>query len=104
MQGKRPIALSKDFTVEGLDGYVYDFSQIPADLLKQMDEKVQGILQEEAENTWDWRLAEMKLLGNYFLCARDEGMSTPNYLYFIYEITAVDDSTGNSQIYYYYGR
>ena len=45
MQGKRPIALSKDFTVEGLDGYVYDFSQIPADLLKQMDEKVQGILQ-----------------------------------------------------------
>lgn len=39
MQGKRPIALSKDFTVEGLDGYVYDFSQIPADLLKQMDEK-----------------------------------------------------------------
>lgn len=104
MQGKRPIALSKDFTVEGLDGYVYDFSQIPADLLQQMDEKVQGILQEEAENTWDWRLAEMKLLGNYFLCARDEGMSTPNYLYFIYEITAVDDSTGNSQIYYYYGR
>lgn len=104
MQGKRPIALSKDFTVEGLDGYVYDFSQIPADLLQQMDEKVQGILQEEAENTWAWRLAEMKLLGNYFLCARDEGMSTPNYLYFIYEITAVDDSTGNSQIYYYYGR
>ena len=104
MQGKRPIALSNDFTVEGLDGYVYDFSQIPADLLQQMDEKVQGILQEEAENTWDWRLAEMKLLGNYFLCARDEGMSTPNYLYFIYEITAVDDSTGNSQIYYYYGR
>ena len=104
MHGKRPIALSKDFTVEGLDGYVYDFSQIPADLLQQMDEKVQGILQEEAENTWDWRLAEMKLLGNYFLCARDEGMSTPNYLYFIYEITAVDDSTGNSQIYYYYGR
>lgn len=104
MQGKRPIALSKDFTVEGLDSYVYDFSQIPADLLQQMDEKVQGILQEEAENTWDWRLAEMKLLGNYFLCARDEGMSTPNYLYFIYEITAVDDSTGNSKIYYYYGR
>ena len=104
MQGKRPIALSKDFTVEGLDGYVYDFSQIPADLLQQMDEKVQGMLQEEAENTWDWRLAEMKLLGDYFLCARDEGMSTPNYLYFIYEITAVDDSTGNSQIYYYYGR
>lgn len=102
-QGKIPTALSKEFVVEGLRGYVSDLSQIPADMLQKMDEEIQNKVYADAAATWAWKLSEMKPLGNYFLSVKSQGHEVQNYLYYVYQITELNEGTGETVSYFYYG-
>lgn len=105
--GKIPSATEKEYTVEGLAGYVMSLDEIPQDVLDKMDAQAKDMF--NAYVAQDWTDAEslksVKLIGNYFVYPKDSSMNvyTNNYLYFIYKITAKNaDDDGKEFSYYYY--
>lgn len=102
--GKIPTALSTEVTVEGLDGYLSDLSNLPTEMKQKMDGEIQSKIAADAAKAWDdtWKIAEIELLGNYLLNTKTNS-SPQNYLYYIYKITATNESTGETVPYYTYG-
>lgn len=94
---------SKDFTVEGLDAYVTDLSQIPDDYLSQMQSQAQDDLNSLFVGyDEDEQLVAMDYLGSYLLVHKGELglLDHANELYLVYQVTA--DCPDGSITYYYY--
>lgn len=96
---------SAEFTVEGLDSYVSDISQIPEDYLSQMEAQVQDALTSQVADEWenpDW-YKSMEYVGSYLLVSKGEPafFSSTNTLYMIFKITS--DSPDGIITYYSYG-
>lgn len=96
---------SAEFTVEGLDSYVSDISQIPEDYLSQMEAQVQDALTSQVADEWenpDW-YKSMEYVGSYLMVAKGVPgfFSSTNTLYMIFKITS--DSPDGIITYYSYG-
>lgn len=96
---------SAEFTVEGLDSYISDISQIPEDYLSQMETQAQDALTSQVADEWenpDW-YKSMEYVGSYLLVAKGEPdfFSSTNTLYMIFKITS--DSPNGIITYYSYG-
>lgn len=101
--GKIPTTLSTEVTVDGLEGCVTELTQIPDEILQKMDGEVRDKVAADAAATWAWKLSEMESVGNYLLCSKDGNSYPQNYLYYIYKITELNEDTGETVSYYYYG-
>lgn len=97
--GYIPVSEEKEFTVEGLAGYVQTLDEIPEDAYKKMDYHAQDLLKAYIAKTEDeGYLSEIELLGNYMLTPKDPSIyvSKKNYIYYIYKVSF------NDGLYYYH--
>lgn len=97
--GYVPTSDEKEFTVEGLAGYIQSLDEIPEDAYKKMDYHAQDMLKAHIANTEDeGYLAGVELLGNYLLTPKDPSIyvSKKNYIYYIYKVNFTDG------LYYYH--
>ena len=94
--------LSKEYEVSGLPTYVTKISQIPDELMTQLDERVRTELTDYANEYWaeESNLGKMDLLGCYFFEGEDYGGSK---LYLVYKVHYDNSKTGASEDYYFYG-
>lgn len=91
--GYIPVSEEKEFTVEGLAGYVQTLDEIPEDAYKKMDYHAQDLLKAYIAKTEDeGYLSEIELLGNYMLTPKDPSIyvSKKNYIYYIYKVSFND--------------
>lgn len=89
----------KEYTVDGLAGYIQSLDEIPEDAYKKMDYHAQDMLKAHIAKTEDKRsLSEIELLGNYLLTPKDPSIyvSYKNYIYYIYKVSFSDG------LYYYH--
>lgn len=96
---------SADFTVDGLDSYVSDLSEIPDDYLAQMEAQSQDEMTSEVSSDWDnpeW-YQSMEYIGSYLAVQKPDTtlfFSDENTVYMIYKVTA--DSPQGDITYYTY--
>ena len=97
---------SKEFTVDGLDSYVTDLSQIPEDYLATMESQAQD---EMASAVGLWRYPEwyqsMEYVGSYLAYEKSTDhlwINGKNILFMVFQVTA--DSPGGTITYYTYAR
>ena len=104
--GKIPTATEKEYTVEGLSAYAMKLDDIPQDTLDKMDKNAQDSLKAYTAANWvePESFKGMKLLGNYFVYPKDSSISVSptNYVYFVYEVTALNADDNNKPFNYYY--
>lgn len=80
----------KTYTVEGLTSYAAALDSIPKDMMSKLQQQAEDSIQASAASWTEGNsIKEAKLLGHYFLTAK-EGFSVKpqNELYLVYEITA----------------
>lgn len=80
----------KTYTVEGLTSYAAALDSIPKDMMSKLQQQAEDSIQASAASWAEGNsIKEAKLLGHYFLTAK-EGFSVKpqNELYLVYEITA----------------
>lgn len=97
---------SKDITVEGLDSYVNDISQIPEDYISQMESQAQDEMTSYVADRWnnpEW-YQSMSYIGSY-LAVEKPGTTgffhTANSLYMVFEVSA-DSEEGPIKYYTYF--
>lgn len=103
-QGKIPTALSKEFVVEGLRGYVTDVTDISTDLMNSMVSQGEDVFRSYVAQKWDKpeNLVDISLLGNYFLTAKSGTYTeTNNEIYLVYKVTAVNPDPATTVEFYY---
>lgn len=103
--GAIPESFEKQFVVEGLGEYVTELSRIPNDMMQKMDTQAQDKLKAYVAENWgdSESFKNMQLLGNYFLTPK-AGFTGTNKIYFIYKVTATNESNPDGFDYYYYTR
>ena len=106
--GKVPKAVSKEYTVSGLDGFVTSAADIPDDIVNAMKKQAEDTLkswfaQSAGENE---KLDSMTYVGNYFLTEKDGAVksfwssSDSNAIYLIYKTDYVDEGENVSGYWY----
>ncbi|MDE6782044.1 MAG: hypothetical protein K2J40_11410 [Ruminococcus sp.] len=113
--GKKPSALEKEFTVEGLSAYVSAIDEIPEDMQEKMKNQAMDSFTASAAKWADGNsLDSAEFLGYYFLTPK-EGFyaSSNNEIYCVYKITAnitgvteenTDEEQTAQEVYYTYYR
>lgn len=103
--GAIPQSFEKQFVVQGLGEYVTELSQISKDMMEKMDIQAQDKFKAHVAEHWAnaESLKGIQLVGNYFLTPKT-GFTGTNKIYFIYKVTAVNDSNPDGFDYYYYTR
>ena len=104
--GKKPEALTKDFTVSGLTPNLTKLSQIPQDEISNLDSHCQSLRKAEVANTWNTNpssnvhetMNSMTLLGEYLLTSKTAG--NDNHLYLVYKINYSSDLRSATDYYY----
>lgn len=97
--GKIPKAVSKQYTVSGLDGFVTSAAEIPDDIMNAMKKQAEDTLkswfaQSAGENE---KLDSMTYVGNYFLTEKDGAVKSfwssndGNAIYLVYKTNYVDN-------------
>jgi len=87
--GKLPSAMSKEYTVEGLDEYVSSYAAIPGDVIEKLKKETQDAILAYVASSYDdtSSLGELEYAG-YVYCATKPGVdywSEFNKLYLIYK-------------------
>lgn len=101
--GYVPISVEKEYTVDGLAGYVQTLDEIPDDAYNKMDYHAQDLLRAHIANTEkEGYLSKVELLGNYMLTPKDQSIyvNNKNYLYYIYKVTFNDGLSYYHYTYY----
>ncbi|MEE8841515.1 MAG: zinc ribbon domain-containing protein [Eubacteriales bacterium] len=104
--GKKPEALTKDFTVSGLTPNLTKLSQIPQDEISNLDSHCKDLRRAEVQNTWNTNptsnvhetMNSMTLLGEYLLASKTAG--NDNHLYLVYRINYSSDLRSATDYYY----
>ena len=75
--GKVPKAVSKEYTVSGLDGFVTSAAEIPDDIMNAMKKQAEDTFKAEFAKSAgeDEKLDSMTYVGNYFLTEKRGGRS-----------------------------
>ncbi|MGN1135774.1 MAG: hypothetical protein ACI4SF_06095 [Oscillospiraceae bacterium] len=93
----------KEYTVDGLAGYIQTLDEVTEDAYKKMDYHAQDMLKAHIAKTEDQRtLSEIELLGNYLLTPKDPSIyvSNKNYIYYIYKVSFSDGLSYYHYTYY----
>lgn len=96
--------LSKEYTCENMDAYVDSASQIPEDIMENMRKQAEDTFRSSVASEWsdDAELKDFKLIGNYFLKAKDGvWVDMPNQIYLIFKVTAKVEGEKKFSYYYY---
>ncbi len=99
----------KTYTVEGLESYVSQLSEIPAESLEKMKAQGQDALRADAAKNWseNCTLGDVSYMGCYLLTGKDlsNGFSEKNMLYIVYQVQATvsvpKDKVQETFSYYY---
>lgn len=102
--GAVPVALEKQYTVEGLGTYVAEMSQIPEETMMQMDAQAREIMQQHVDEMWgeNEEFKGMEHLGNYLLVQKEDGLNDKNKLFLVYKNTVANDDYPEGLDFYYY--
>lgn len=108
-QGYKPTATEKTYTVEGLTAYAQKISEVAKDAYDKMDAHAQDVLKAYVAENWVNKngLKKIELIGNYMLTPKDPSIYTSvnNKLYYVYKITAKDETKptdDKAEFNYYY--
>lgn len=96
---------TKEYTVDSLQEYATDVSQISSESMEKMDKQAQDVFRAYVARNWDKpeTLNSVTYLGNYFLTSKNEiGSPYKNYLYLIYKVSATIPDRNESIDYYFY--
>lgn len=101
--GKVPGQLTKEITVEGLSSYASSASEIPDDVMEQMQSQAEDAFNANVAANWDAdteQLLGLDYIGNYFLSPKS-GVSTRyhNQIYLIYKVKVQDSYSNGDQSY-----
>lgn len=97
----------KTYTVPKLDKYVTDISEIPTDIINEMDAQFRDELKSQYAEKDYKEIKDMKLVANYVLSLKD-GMKASygdshSYSYFVYKVSDYDSSEKTDYSYYWCG-
>ena len=103
--GKIPSPTTKEYTVEGLGKYVTSVSEIPEDLMAQMQQQASDVFTADAA-TWESNVAidNFQYIGYHFLTPKDSTSSTGNDIFLVYQVNAniTDEDAGVVWIKYFW--
>lgn len=104
MDGIMVSKLEQEYTVEGLNAYVTQLSEIPQESLDKMKSQSEDALKSYVAQNWGEAesLKGMTFLGNYFLISKGNNIygNLQNYLYNVYKVD-VANSEGEFSYYWY---
>lgn len=97
--GKIPKAVSKQYTVSGLDGFVTSAAEIPDDIMNAMKKQAGDTFKAEFAKSAgeDEKLDSMTYVGNYFLTEKEGAVKSfwssndGNAIYLVYKTNYVDN-------------
>lgn len=97
--GKIPKAVSKQYTVSGLDGFVTSAAEIPDDIMNAMKKQAEDTFKAEFAKSAgeDEKLDSMTYVGNYFLTEKEGAVKSfwssndGNAIYLVYKTSYVDN-------------
>lgn len=97
--GKIPKAVSKQYTVSGLDGFVTSAAEIPDDIMNAMKKQAEDTFKAEFAKSAgeDEKLDSMTYVGNYFLTEKEGAVKSfwssndSNAIYLVYKTNYVDN-------------
>lgn len=99
----------KTYTVEGLDSYVSQLSEIPEESLEKMKSQGQDVLRADAAKKWskNCTLGDVSYVGCYLLTEKDTSRtySENNMLYVVYQVQTtitLPKDKGQETFSYYY--
>ena len=113
--GVIPTETSKEYTVEGLSGYITTAADIPEDVLDQMKSTVEDAMTAKRAREWGETeiLRNAEYIGNYFILAKPgTNQNEKNGIYLLYKINVEDvyedgstqyDEVNTYYDYYYFG-
>ena len=89
--GVIPDALSKEYTVDGLDSYVTNVSEISSDCIDQMNRQAEDVYNAQVAKNWEAteeKLTGFTYIGNYLLTNKstDDYWGNYNILYMVYKV------------------
>lgn len=107
--GAVPEVFEKEYIVEGVSAYDFKIEDIPQESMDKMDKQARDKFQAHVAQKWadTEEFKNMELLGNYLLTIKKDNNSISfnkdyNALYFVYKITAANESVTEGFEYYYY--
>lgn len=103
--GYLPTAEKRMFIAKNLEHYARSVSEIPKELLEELDANSRLIFQKQIDDFWvkPENLISMELTDKYLVYFnRDTSVSNMNYLSLVYKINATHPKTGELVKYYYY--
>ncbi len=105
--GLVPSATEKEYTVEGLSGYVTQLSEIPEETMGKLKSQVEDAIAAQAARDWDdgITLNSTTYLGSYLLVPKNsESSRYSTQLYMVYKIQVHEnpEDTGVDDVFEYY--
>lgn len=92
--GKVPKKMNQEYTVEGLEYYLNNISEVGADSLAQMQQQAVDVYHAKAAQDWGEgeTLESLDYVGNYLLTSKK---SQDNFLFLVYKATVRDSYTND---------
>lgn len=99
--GVMPDAVTKTYTVDGLDQYVKSLSEISGESLLQMQNQAQDVFNAYVASDFGdgEKVTEFTYMGNYLLTAKDETYYDQNALYLVYKVL-LDQTSEDGEVFY----
>ena len=93
--GMVPMEMEKEYTVEGLEYYLNNISEVSADALAQMQQQAVDVYHAKAAQDWGEgeTLESLDYVGNYLLTSKK---SQDNYLFLVYKAQVRDSYTNDA--------
>jgi len=100
--GMVPSALSKEYTVEGLDSYIRSISDVSEEGLKVMQSQAEDVFNAKVSSDWgeEETLKGFDYVGNYLLTTKNpDNWGNDNILYLVYKVTVNDKYSNDGKKY-----
>lgn len=96
--GMVPESLTKTYTVNGINSYIKEISEISDESLKEMQSQAEEVYQDDVVQNWgeSEKLKSLTYMGNYLLVNKknDDYWGSNNILYLVYQVQ-VEDTYSN---------
>jgi len=101
--GMVPESLTKTYTVNGINSYIKEISEISDESLKEMQSQAEEVYQDDVVQNWgeSEKLKSLTYMGNYLLVNKknDDYWGSNNILYLVYQVQVEDTYSNKGKTY-----
>ena len=98
-----PESLTKTYTVNGINSYIKEISEISDESLKEMQSQAEEVYQDDVVQNWgeSEKLKSLTYMGNYLLVNKknDDYWGSNNILYLVYQVQVEDTYSNKGKTY-----